>query len=105
MRCEFGYPKMYYFLRDSFFLKIASELLKSSEISVHGIFNARPMFPDSKFLEAPWHQDSQYWKLDYGQKYDDPFKANVIINLYALSIFSLLTYILRCFFFGTGMSI
>ena len=49
-------PKMYFFLRDNFFLKIASELLKSSEISVHGIFNARPMFPDSKFSEAqPLH--------------------------------------------------
>ena len=70
--------KMYHILKEKVFLNIASQLLNSNEISVHGIFNVRPQLPDADFSKAPWHQDSQYWSMNYGQKYDDPFNSHVL---------------------------
>ncbi len=69
---------MYKLLTNKLFLNLAREILDTKEISVHGIFNTRPQLPDVDFARAPWHQDSQYWSLNYGQKYDDPFKSNVV---------------------------
>ncbi len=71
-------PLMYDLLRNEEILNVASSLLKTDEISVHGIFNARPMLPKTPFTRAPWHQDSQYWGLDYGQRKDNPQKAHVV---------------------------
>jgi len=70
--------EMYDILKNEKILNIASDLLGTDEISVHGIFNARPMLPNTSFTRAPWHQDSQYWHLDYGQKKDDPQKCHVL---------------------------
>lgn len=70
--------QMYELLTKNFFISLASSILKTENISVHGIFNTRPQLPDTEFARAPWHQDSQYWSMNYGQKYDDPFKSNVI---------------------------
>ena len=69
---------MYDLLRKEEILNVAKSLLKTDEISVHGIFNARPMLPNTPFTRAPWHQDSQYWGLDYGKKKDNPKKAHVV---------------------------
>jgi phytanoyl-CoA hydroxylase len=38
------------------------DLLGTPEISVHGIFNARPKLPDQKWTDTPWHQDAQYYR-------------------------------------------
>ncbi len=70
--------QMYKLLRNKLFINLASEILETNDISVHGIFNTRPQLPDVDFARAPWHQDSQYWSMNYGQEYDDPFKSNVI---------------------------
>lgn len=52
--------EMFEFLRSDAMLKVASTLLETNEISVHGIFNARPMVPGS--APTPWHQDAQYYR-------------------------------------------
>ena len=73
--------EMYEILTNQILLDLASQFLKTSEISVHGIFNTRPMLPESEifFTRAPWHQDSQYWGLDYNQEHiDDPKKSHVL---------------------------
>ncbi|MBO9598972.1 MAG: phytanoyl-CoA dioxygenase family protein, partial [Cohnella sp.] len=55
-------PYMYEFLKHPSLLNIASSLLESDELSVHGVFNARPKLPDQKWTNTPWHQDAQYYK-------------------------------------------
>jgi len=39
---------------------IAADLIGSEEITVHGVFNARPKLPDQHWTNTPWHQDAQY---------------------------------------------
>ncbi len=56
-----GVP-MYDFLRHTVLLDLASEILGTSEISVHGIFNTPPNLPDQKCTDTPWHQDAQYYR-------------------------------------------
>ena len=43
-------------------LALAQDLLDTHEISVHGIFNARPKLPDQIWTQTPWHQDAQYYR-------------------------------------------
>ena len=43
-------------------LTLAQDLLGTPEISVHGIFNARPKLPDQIWTQTPWHQDAQYYR-------------------------------------------
>ena len=43
-------------------LALAQDLLATTEISVHGIFNARPKLPDQIWTQTPWHQDAQYYR-------------------------------------------
>ena len=43
-------------------LALAQDLLDTPEISVHGIFNARPKLPDQIWTQTPWHQDAQYYR-------------------------------------------
>ena len=43
-------------------LALAQDLLATTEISVHGIFNARPKLPDQIWTQTPWHQDPQYYR-------------------------------------------
>ena len=58
------HPGFYAFLRSPPLLAVAAELLQTDELSVHGIFNARPMMPDAP--PTPWHQDAQYWRAHGG---------------------------------------
>jgi hypothetical protein len=58
------HPGFYAFLRSPALLGVAAELLQTDELSVHGIFNARPMMPDGP--PTPWHQDAQYWRAHGG---------------------------------------
>ncbi len=50
------------FLCHRAFVDIAEALLGTPEISVHGLFNARPKLPDQSWTNTPWHQDAQYYK-------------------------------------------
>ncbi len=43
-------------------LALAQDLLGTTEVSVHGIFNARPKLPDQLWTQTPWHQDAQYYR-------------------------------------------
>ena len=43
-------------------LALAQDLLATTEISVHGSFNARPKLPDQIWTQTPWHQDAQYYR-------------------------------------------
>lgn len=53
---------MFNYLRHPVLVDIASDLLGTTEVSVHGIFNARPKLPDQKWTDTPWHQDAQYFR-------------------------------------------
>ncbi len=55
-------PYMYEFFKTQAILDVASDLLETSEVSVHGIFNARPKLPDQTWTNTPWHQDAQYYR-------------------------------------------
>ena len=48
-------------LRHPTLLDVSQDLLGSEDISVHGIFNARPKLPDQLWTRTPWHQDAQYY--------------------------------------------
>lgn len=50
------------FLYHPAFVDIAEALLGTPEISVHGVFNARPKLPDQVWTRTPWHQDAQYYE-------------------------------------------
>jgi phytanoyl-CoA hydroxylase len=50
------------FLAHPQLLDIAEDLLGTREISVNGIFNARPKLPDQLWTDTPWHQDAQYYR-------------------------------------------
>ena len=55
-------PAMYALLVEPSLLDLAADLLGTQELSVHGVFNARPKLPDQKWTETPWHQDAQYYR-------------------------------------------
>ena len=55
-------PYMYEYLIHPVFIDLAADLLGTQEVSVHGIFNARPKLPDQRWTDTPWHQDAQYYR-------------------------------------------
>ena len=55
-------PDMYALLVEPSLLDLAEDLLGTAELSVHGIFNARPKLPDQRWTDTPWHQDAQYYR-------------------------------------------
>ena len=59
-------PYMYEFVTHPSLLDVASDLLGTEEVSVHGIFNARPKLPDQSWSTTPWHQDGQYYRDSAG---------------------------------------
>ncbi len=69
---------MYDFIRERTFLQLAEALIGTPELSMHGIFNARPQLPDHADTMTPWHQDSQYWDLDYGNESDKARRSHVV---------------------------
>jgi phytanoyl-CoA hydroxylase len=54
--------EMFDFLAHPTLVDIAEDLLGTPEVSVHGVFNARPKLPDQRWTDTPWHQDAQYYK-------------------------------------------
>lgn len=71
-------PEMYAFIRSQTFLNIVEQVLGTPDLSMHGIFNARPQLPHHADTMTPWHQDSQYWDLDYGGELDVERNTHVI---------------------------
>jgi ectoine hydroxylase-related dioxygenase (phytanoyl-CoA dioxygenase family) len=69
---------MYEFIRSRALLNIAEQVLGTTELSMHGIFNARPQLPRHEDTMTPWHQDSQYWSLDYGEERDVERQTHVV---------------------------
>ena len=55
-------PEMYQILVHRVLLDLAEDLLGTSEISVHGIFNGRAKLPDQIWTDTSWHQDAQYYR-------------------------------------------
>ena len=70
--------EMYQFLTNPIFLGIAEKVLGTSELNLHGIFNARPQLPRHEDSLTPIHQDSQYWMLDYGKNCDEIGATHVL---------------------------
>jgi phytanoyl-CoA hydroxylase len=58
--------EMWLFFHHPTLLAIAEQVLGTHDLNVHGIYNARPQLPGAPWSDTPWHQDSQYWGLDYG---------------------------------------
>jgi phytanoyl-CoA hydroxylase len=59
--------QVYKIMTNEFLIGIAKLILGTSDISSHGIFNARCQFPNHQETKTPVHQDTQYWVLDYGK--------------------------------------
>lgn len=75
-------PAMYAFVRNRLLLDIAERIIGTGELSVHGIFNARPQLPGAPITDTPWHQDSQYWVLDYGAGEPDTARTTHVMTMW-----------------------
>ncbi len=75
-------PEMYNLFRSPELLTIAERVLGTTEISVHGLFNSRPQLPGAPWLETPWHQDAQYWGLDYGAPEPDKERRTHVVTMW-----------------------
>jgi hypothetical protein len=75
-------PEMYALFKRPELLAIAECVLGTSEINVHGLFNGRPQLPGAPWLETPWHQDAQYWNLDYGQVEPDKERRTHVVTMW-----------------------
>jgi phytanoyl-CoA hydroxylase len=73
---------LYELLTMPVFLDIAAALLGTHEISVHGIFNSRPQLPHDSNTRTPFHQDSQYWQLDYGEPEPDVERRTHVVTMW-----------------------
>ena len=61
-RRELVCPELFDLLCAPELLDVAEALLGTPEVSLHGIFNARPKLPDQRWTDTPWHQDAQYFR-------------------------------------------
>jgi hypothetical protein len=59
-RAEIVSPETHSLLSHESIVDIAEDLLGSSDVYVHEVFNARPKLPGQKWTNTPWHQDAQY---------------------------------------------
>lgn len=76
-------PEMYAFLKEPTLLSIASQILGSGELFVHGSFNGRPQLPGDEYTTlTPWHQDCQDWNLDYGVVETDTERVTHVITIW-----------------------
>ena len=75
-------PKMYAFFRHRTLLDIAEQVIGTPELSVHGIFNARPQLLGAAWTDTPWHQDGQYWILDYGEPEPDTERRTHVMSMW-----------------------
>ena len=54
-------PELFQFMTEPNVIDIAEDLLGTTEVFMHGVFNLRPKLPDQRWTRTPWHQDSQYY--------------------------------------------
>ena len=73
---------MYDFIRSRLFLDLAEQILGTTELSAHGIFNARPQLPGGQDTRTPFHQDSQYWHLNYGAEEPDKERKTHVLTMW-----------------------
>jgi|GEM_PF-826106 len=62
----------YHFLRSQVFLDLATQLLGTPEISMHGVYNARSQPPNCDWATPPFHQDAHFWNAEVGIEDSDP---------------------------------
>ncbi|HLY67505.1 MAG TPA: phytanoyl-CoA dioxygenase family protein [Chloroflexota bacterium] len=74
--------EMYRFMTSQVFLDIAEQLIGTPELSIHGIFNGRPQLVNHPDTQTPWHQDSQYWVLDYGCPEPDTERRTHVVTMW-----------------------
>jgi phytanoyl-CoA hydroxylase len=74
--------EMFAFLHSRELLSIAESVIGTAELSVHGIFNARPQLPEAGWAETPFHQDSQYWHLNYGAPEPDTERRTHVMTMW-----------------------
>ena len=73
-------PPMYHLMRNKALCELAAQIIGTRNLSIHGVFNARPQLPskDPTHL-TPFHQDAQYWYLDmYGKEPDLERRTHVM---------------------------
>jgi ectoine hydroxylase-related dioxygenase (phytanoyl-CoA dioxygenase family) len=59
-------PAMYHLMRTPALCAVAERILGTPDLAIHGVFNARPQLPSADPVHlTPFHQDAQYWHLDY----------------------------------------
>lgn len=75
-------PEMYAFFHSRRLLDIAESVIGTPELSVHGIFNARPQLKGAAWTDTPFHQDSQYWFLDYGGPEPDTERRTHVMTMW-----------------------
>lgn len=73
-------PEMFALMRSPALCNVAAHIIGTSELSIHGIFNARAQLPSSDPLHlSPFHQDAQYWNQDFdGREPDIEGKTHVM---------------------------
>jgi phytanoyl-CoA hydroxylase len=73
-------PPMYHLMRNSALCDVAAQIIGTRELSIHGVFNARPQLPSRDHVHlTPIHQDAQYWYLDkYGKEPDLERRTHVM---------------------------
>jgi len=77
--------EMYRIMRSPTFIDVATRLIGTPEISVHGIFNARPQVRDRNWdglLTTKWHQDGQFRFQPYGDGDADLDASKHVITLW-----------------------
>ena len=74
--------EMFDFFHHPQLLAIAECVVGTGDLSVHGIFNARPQLPGATWTDTPWHQDSQYWILDYGGPEPDTERRTHVLTMW-----------------------
>jgi ectoine hydroxylase-related dioxygenase (phytanoyl-CoA dioxygenase family) len=74
--------EMFAFFHSRELLDIAEDVIGTSDLSVHGIFNARPQLPEANWTETPFHQDSQYWGLNYGAPEPDTERRTHVMTIW-----------------------
>lgn len=73
------HPGFFAFMRTPALLDAVEEILGTGEISVHGIFNARPMLPEAAV--TPWHTDSQYWR-SHGEPVPEAMATRTVVTVW-----------------------
>jgi len=64
----------YRFLVRPVFLDLATQLLGTPEISMHGVYNGRAQPPGCEWARPPFHQDAHFWNSDVGLADAEPDK-------------------------------